>query len=221
MDTKILRDLSYGVYVIGAMDGDRPCGCTANSVMQITSKPQIVALSINKDNYTHELIEKTGRLSVNILAEDTDPSIIGGFGFRSGRDTNKFDGVAYQMRDGLPVLEDSCGFFTLTVKDSIKTSTHTIFIAEMTDGEKFGNRTPMTYAYYHAVVKGKTAKNAPTYDPEIDAPDAKPAEEPKVKWVCKVCGYVYDGDVPFEELPDDWTCPVCGVPKSEFEKRTV
>ncbi len=232
MDDIILRSLSYGVYIVTSMDGDRPCGCTANSVMQITSNPQTIAASINRNNYTNELIKKTGKIAVSILAEDSEPSLIGGFGFRSGRDNDKFDGVDYEMKDGLPIIKDSCGYITMEVKDSVETSTHTIFICEMIGGEAFGERAPMTYAYYHAVVKGKTAQNAPTYNPKLDSGEgesATPAEKAvnagKVmadassgkKWVCTICGYVYEGETPFEDLPDDWTCPLCGVPKSAFE----
>ncbi len=231
MNTKITRSMSYGVYVMTAMDGDRPCGCTANSAMQITSEPPTVAVSINHNNYTNELIKKTGKVAVNILAEDSAPSIIGTFGFKSGRDNDKFEGIDYEMRDGLPVIKDSIGYMCLQVKETVETSTHTVFIGEITDADVFNNRTPMTYAYYHAVVKGKTPKNAPTYvadeDPAADAapapatpaPEAPAQEGPKKVWVCTLCGYEYEGDVPFEELPDDWTCPLCGAPKSCFELR--
>lgn len=228
MNTKILRDLSYGVYIVSVKDGDKLSGCTANSVMQITSKPQTIAVSINKDNYTNEIVKKTGRMAVSIMAEDSDSNIIRGFGFRSGRDCDKFDGVDYEMRDDLPIIKDSCGYFTMTVNNSIETSTHTIFIAELDDADCFEGRTPMTYAYYHSVVKGKTAPNAPTYDAERDsvsaaeeAPDTAASETavPKMNWVCMMCGYVYDGETPFEDLPDSWSCPMCGAPKSMFELR--
>ena len=224
MDTKILRSLSYGVYIVTAMDGDRPCGCTANSIMQITSEPQTVAVSLNHANRTNEVVKATGRLAVNILAETSDAALIGGFGFVSSRDVDKFEGVAHEMVDGLPVLNGTCGYMILEVRSFIETSTHTVFIAEMTDARVLDPAAvPMTYAYYHDVVKGKTAKNAPTYIPEIDGDAAADgsggAEEKKGVWVCKICGYAYTGDVPFEDLPDDWTCPLCKAPKSQFEFR--
>ncbi len=224
MDTKILRSLSYGVYIVSSMDGERPCGCAANSIMQITSDPRTVAASINRANYTNELIKKTGRFAISILAEDSDPAIIGIFGFKSSKEYDKFDDFEHEMVDGLPIIKDSCGYMELKVIDSIETSTHTIFIGEMTEGAVFKGRTPMTYAYYHDVVKGKTGRNAPTYMPEIDSDKTSQSDEaasttPSGKWVCKRCGYVYDGDVPFEELPESWSCPLCGVPKSSFEYR--
>ena len=226
MNSKILRSLSYGVYVVTAMDGDKPCGCTANSIMQITSSPATVAVSLNRDNYTNVVVKRTGRFAVSLLAEDSDPSIIGRFGFSSTRNTDKFEGLDHTTVGDLPAIADSCGYFAAKVVDTLETSTHTIFIGEIVDDAENAGRTPMTYAYYHNVVKGKTARNAPTFDAELDAAPAPaaaaPAEEAPsaggAQWKCLLCGYVYDGDVPFEELPDDWTCPICCAPKSSFRK---
>lgn len=209
MDSKVLRNLSYGVYVVTAMDGARPTGCIANSVMQITSDPAVVAVSINHDNFTNRCIAGSGRLAVTILAEDTDPALIGRFGFQSGRDTDKFSGLEFEMHQGLPVPAAGCGWFACEVLGSYDTSTHTVFFARMIDGGQRGGA-PMTYAYYHAVVKGKSPKNAPTYQPE-ETPGA-------ARWKCSVCGYIYEGDVPFELLPDSYTCPICRQPKTKFVK---
>ncbi|MCR5845583.1 MAG: flavin reductase [bacterium] len=217
MNTKILRSISYGVYIVTSMDEGRPVGCTANSIMQITSEPQTVAISLNHANYTNEVVKRTGKVAVSILSEESDSSLIGGFGFRSSRDANKFEGVDYAVWEDLPILLDTCGWMTLKVIDSIETSTHTVFICEMTDGEMIGSKRPMTYAYYHEVIKGRAPKTAPTYIPELDG-DAAPAAEAAEKWICSICKYEYDGDVPFEDLPDDWVCPICGQPKSVFKK---
>ena len=154
MDTSILRKLSYGVYVISTWDNGRPTGCTANSVMQITSSPKItVALSLNHQNYTTECIKETGVFAVSVLAEDSAPSLIGGFGFRSGRDVDKFDGVDYKVEDFLPVISDSCGYLTCRVINTVETDTHTIFLSEVTGAGSFDKGPEMTYAYYHRVVK--------------------------------------------------------------------
>lgn len=154
MDTSILRKLSYGVYVISTWDNGRPTGCTANSVMQITSSPKItVALSLNHQNYTTECIKETGVFAVSVLAEDSAPSLIGGFGFRSGRDVDKFDGVDYKVEDFLPVISDSCGYLTCRVINTVETDTHTIFLGEVTGAGSFDKGPEMTYAYYHRVVK--------------------------------------------------------------------
>lgn len=215
MDKKALYDLSYGVYLVTAMDGNRPTGCVANSIMQVTSDPATVALSINHDNFTNGCIAKTGRCAVTVLPENAKPTLIGRFGFRSGKDVNKFEDVPYRMFDGVPVPDvGACGWLACEIVDRMETDTHTVFLAKVVDAAKGTGNPPMTYAYYHNVVKGKSPKNAPTYQaPETEKPAAK-----KFVWKCSVCGYVYDGETPFEELPDDWRCPVCGQPKSGFVK---
>ena len=224
MDSKIFRSMSYGVYVAGTMDGDRPTGCIVNSVMQITSSPATVAISVNHDNYTNGCIAKSGLFSFSILAEDSDPGLIGGFGFRSGKDVNKFDGVDHEMADGVPVVKDSCGYVVCRVINTMETATHTVFLGEVIDGVVYeGNRKPMTYAYYHQVVKGKSPKNAPTYLPEEEE-KAQEADQQKVvsvkeekvssKWKCQICGYEHEG----EELPEGFKCPWCGQPASVFRK---
>lgn len=229
MNLNVLRNLSYGVYVVSTMDQERPTGCIANSIMQITSAPVTVALSMNHDNYTNSCIQASGVFAVSILTVDSDPGLIGRFGFQSGKDHDKFDGLASEMADGLPVILDSCGYMTFKVIDSVETSTHTIFIGEMTDCSVIGNAEPMTYSYYHKVVKGKSPKNAPTYIPTIDGNEtvsdtdnvsdaSSDAFEKKSVYKCSVCGYEYDGDIPFNELPEDYVCPICKQPKSVFVK---
>ncbi len=212
MNTKVFRNLSYGVYVISSLDGDRHTGCVANSVMQITSSPASVAVSINHDNYTNACIKKSGKFAISILSEETDPGIIGRFGFQSGKDVNKFDSVKYAVKEGIAVLDGSCGYIVCKVTDMMETSTHTVFLGKAVDGDVNGNAPAMTYAYYHNVIKGKSPKNAPTYLPEEDASSGQ-------NWVCSVCGYVYDGNIPFEQLPDTYVCPVCRQPKEKFMKK--
>lgn len=162
MNTMALRNLSYGVYVISTWDKGRPTGCTANSAMQITSSPATIAISINHDNYTNSCIKDSGYFSISILAEDTDPGIIGGFGFRSGKDVDKFEGVESEVRASVPVLKAGCGYVVCKVVNSMESATHTVFLGEVIDAD-LRPGTPMTYAYYHNVIKGKSPKNAPTY----------------------------------------------------------
>lgn len=214
MNKNVFRNLSYGVYVVSTLDGARHTGCIANSIMQITSSPASIAVSMNHDNYTNGCIEKNGMFAVSILSEASDPSLIGQFGFQSGKDTNKFDNVDYSVKEGLPVINDSCGYIVCRVIDKMETSTHTVFLGEVVDGDILDSTPAMTYAYYHNVVKGKSPKNAPTYLPEeLEAPAS-----PK-KWVCSVCGYVYDGEIPFEEVPEEYCCPVCKQGKDKFIKK--
>lgn len=209
MNQSTFHKLSYGVYVISTWDEGRPTGCTANSAMQITSKPASIAVSINHDNYTNKCIAGSGRFAISILAEDSDPSIIGTFGFRSGKDVDKFEQVEYRVEDHMPVITDSCGYIVCRVIDKMETATHTVFLGEVEGAELFGNRNAMTYAYYHQVVKGKSPKNAPTYIPE----EEEPKETGTVKkFRCQVCGYVYEG----AEAPADYKCPVCGMGTDKF-----
>lgn len=211
MDTNIFRSMSYGVYVVSTMDGDRPTGCIANSIMQITSSPATIALSINHDNYTNGCIEKTGIFAFSILAEDSDSGLIGNFGFQSGKDVDKFKSVDYEMVQGAPVVKNTRGYVVCKVINKMETDTHTVFLGEVIDGGVYdGMGDAMTYAYYHKVIKGKSPKNAPTYIPEEAVKDT--AEEKEIKYICQVCGYVFEGD----PLPEDFKCPICGVGAEKF-----
>ncbi len=203
------RSLSYGVYIVSTLDGDRPTGCVANSAMQITSEPATIAISINHDNYTNACIEKTGKFALSILSEQSDAGLIGTFGFQSGKDVNKFDGVDAQVQSDISVIKDSCGYIVCKVIDKMETSTHTVFLGEVIEADVLEKADAMTYAYYHKVVKGKSPKNAPTYIAEEET-------KQEGKWMCGVCGYTYSGDVPFEEVPESYVCPICKQPKSVF-----
>ena len=178
--------------------------------MQITSSPATIAVSVNKNNYTHDCILKSKKFAVSVLHEQSSPDIISVFGFSSGRDTDKFSKVDYAVKGMMPVVANSAAYIVCDLEKTMETNTHTVFLGKVADADVLENKPPMTYAYYHNVVKGKTAKNAPTYIEE---------KTEKGKWVCSVCGYVYDGEVPFEELPDDFRCPVCKQPKSAFVKK--
>ena len=210
MNNNVFRNLSYGVYVVSSYDKSlsRHVGCVANSIMQVTSSPATIVVSVNHENYTNQCIKEFGMFAVSILTEKTDPKIIGTFGFKSSRDVNKFEEVESITKEGLNVIADSCGYMICKVIDKMETETHTLFLATVIDGDLLNNDEPMTYSYYHKVIKGKSPKAAPTY---IE-------EDKKEVYKCSICGYEYNGDIPFEELPDDYVCPICGVPKSLFKK---
>ncbi|MEG2522960.1 MAG: flavin reductase [Lachnospiraceae bacterium] len=213
MNTKVLRNMSYGVYLVTTVDGTRPTGCVANSLMQITSTPTTVALSMNHDNYTNGCIKQSGLFGISILAEDSDATLIGTFGFQSGKSIDKFANLDYEVKKGVPIIPATNGYMVFKVIDSIETSTHTVFIGELLDAAITNGGTAMTYAYYHNVIKGKSPKNAPTYQPEDEKIEVKTEV-----YTCSVCGYVYDGSIPFEELSEDYQCPICKQPKSAFKK---
>lgn len=163
MNKNAFRQLSYGVYVVSTWDKGRATGCTANSAMQITSEPATIAVSINHDNYTNQCIQDTGKFAVSILGEHSNPGIIGTFGFKSGRDNNKFDEVEQAVKGFMPVVADACAYIVCEVIDRMETSTHTVFLGKVLDADILKGDDPMTYAYYHNVIKGKSPKNAPTY----------------------------------------------------------
>ncbi|NLG92194.1 MAG: rubredoxin [Clostridiales bacterium] len=217
MKNEILFNLTYGMYAIGVKDDKKASACIVNTVAQVCNDPNMIAVSMNHNNYSHECIVKNGIFTVSVLSEDTSGAVIGALGFNSGRDIDKLSNVRHKiLAEGVPVLKENiCCWLLCRVVNSVETPTHTIFIAEIIAGSDEAKGKPMTYDYYHKVIKGKAPKNAPTYQAE------QPEEElDGNSWVCTVCGYVYnDPDVPFEDLPDDWTCPICGAPKSAFKRK--
>jgi flavin reductase (DIM6/NTAB) family NADH-FMN oxidoreductase RutF/rubredoxin len=227
MDTKVFRKISYGVYIVTSRDGDRINGQAANGVMQVCSRPPMVACAINKENLTHAFIQKSGVFAISILAQDTPLSLIGRFGFKSGREANKFEGGAHRLgNNGCPIIaEHTVGYLEGKVTWQLDAGTHTIFVGEVVEGELLDDGEPMTYAYYHEVKRGTTPETAPTY---IEEKKEKKEERNMKKYKCTVCGYIYDpeeGDpdggiapgTAFEDIPDDWVCPVCGASKDQFE----
>ena len=211
MDKKVLRNLSYGVYVVTSRDKDKNVGCIANSIMQVTSNPSVIAVSINHDNYTNKVIKENNKFGVSILKETTDAKIIGTFGYKSSKDTDKFDGIKFKEILEIPVLENTCGYMVCKVIDTMETSTHTIFLGEVIEADDYSTENAMTYKYYHENLKGSSPKNAPTYEETSTSQVDK--ESKKRKWRCSICGYIHEAD----ELPDDFKCPLCGVGKEYFE----
>lgn len=209
MNKKAFYNMSYGVYVTTSADNGKPVGCITNSNTQITSSPATVSVSVNHDNYTAECIEKSGLFGFTVLSIDSDPEIIGKFGFFSSKDTDKFSGFEYDMKEGVPVLADGCAYAVCRVIDKMETSTHTVFLGEVIDADTLKQSEPMTYSYYHKVLKGKSPEKAPTYVEET-------AEETGTKkFVCDVCGYIYEAD----SVPADFKCPICGVDASHFKEQ--
>jgi len=227
MDLKALHKIGYGMYVVSSKRDKKFNGQIANTVFQVTAEPPAIAVCINKQNLTHEFIKESKVFTISILSKETSMVFIGRFGFRSGRELDKFKGLDYKVGlTGAPVvLENSVGYLEAQVIDNMDAGTHTLFVGKVVDAMIIKDEEPMTYAYYHQVKRGKSPKTAPTYIKEENQKEVKKME----KYRCTVCGYIYDpekGDpdssikpgTPFEELPDDWVCPVCGVGKDQFEK---
>lgn len=201
MDTKALYNIQCGLFVLTAADGEKQNGCIINTVMQVTSTPVKISITVNKTNYTADMIKKTGRFNVSCISESANFSLFERFGFASGRDTEKFDGFdGYKTaNNGINyVTEGANAYFAAKVVDTVDVGTHYIFVAEVEDAEVLSETPSATYSYYHKNIKPK--------------PEAKKTE--KTRWVCKICGYVYEGD----ELPADYICPLCKHPASDFEK---
>ncbi|HTW90689.1 MAG TPA: flavin reductase [bacterium] len=228
----VFNTITYGLYVVTARDGEKRNGCVINTLVQVAIAPCQVTVSVNKANLTHEMIMKTGLFAVSVLEQETPLQFIGVFGFRSGREYDKFAHAGY--RDGItgcPLLtEHALAVVEARVRTAVDCGSHTMFVADVVASELVRQGTPLTYAYYHEVKGGKTGKNAPTYAATMAAKNAEDSERTNKmkKYVCQVCGYVYDpaaGDpdngvpagTPFEKLPADWVCPVCGAGKDQFE----
>lgn len=195
-DMTALFNIGYGLYVISTNDGEKDNGFIANTVCQLTSDPCRIAVTVNKQNYSHEIIQKTGKMNVNCISKDAPFSLFERFGFVSGRDVKKFALLDIMRSDnGLAVLTEYVNaFFSLEVESYTDLGSHGMFICTVTNAAVLSEVESMTYAYYHAYVKPKPPK--------------------KTGYVCKICGYVYEG----EPLPDDFICPICKHPASDFEK---
>ena len=204
MDSSSVYKISYGLYVLTASQGDKDNGCIINTLSQLTSSPMQISVTVNKANLTHDMIKATGVFNVSVIDTSADFSLFKHFGFQSGRNVQKFGtpdsykfSPCYADNGVLYVKSGANAFLSGKVVNEIDLGTHTMFIAEITDGEVLSDKPSMTYEYYQQNVK------------------PKPAEK-KTGWVCKVCGYIYEG----EELPDDFVCPVCKHRREDFERLT-
>ena len=161
MDKTALFQLTYGLYVVGTFDGERPVGCIINTCFQVTSENPILAVSLNKNNFTLDAIRRSGKFSLSIIAEESDTSVIGSFGFRSSRDADKYADYGYDVMAGAPIVKGKfAGRLVLEALNFVDAETHVVVLGRLVDAEK-GEGTPMTYEYYHRVVKGKAPKLLP------------------------------------------------------------
>ena len=171
MDKKAFYKITYGLYIITTSADGKDSGCVVNTLAQVTSEPARISVAINKDNYTSQQIQKSGSFSAVVLAQDVDIRLIGTFGFRSSRDTDKFAGLETQHdENGNPyVTQGTVARFACHLVDTLDVGTHLLMIGDVEDAEVLSDAEPMTYSYYHKVKKGTTPKNAPSYQ--------KPAEK--------------------------------------------
>lgn len=203
---KAMYNLGYGLYVLSARCDGKDNACIINTAIQVTTTPNRVIIAVNKANYTHRMIVETGEFTVSMLDETAPFALFQHFGFRSGRDVEKFDGTYSASRSKNSILhltQHVNAYITCKVVTATDLGTHTLFLADVTDGDVLGKEPSMTYAYYQQNVKPRPA-----------AAPAAPTGEKKTAWRCTVCGYIYEG----ETLPEDYVCPICKHGAADFEK---
>lgn len=207
MDRTAIFKLTYGLFFIGTKSEESENICVINTAAQVTQTPLRISVTMLKSGYTHDLIQKSGQFSLGIMGRSASMDAIAHFGQLTGRSTDKLSGWQIE-RDSLgnPQFSQGC-IATLSGKvvQSLDLGTHTLFIADVVDGASLSDEQPLTYADYRVLKAGGSLSGGA-------------APKPKAAYQCTICHYVYDGEIPFEELPDDWVCPVCGKPKSVFAK---
>lgn len=221
--------LSYGMYIVSSGEGMSGNGFISNAVFQVSASPAKFAVCCNKDNFSSELIASNKAFSISVLSQDTPMPFIGTFGYKSGRDTNKFSNTTVSISEtGTPIVtEHVLSFIECKLQQTVDAGSHLVFIGEAINAGAINEGTPLTYDYYRNVKKGVAPKNAPTF---IDK-SAHTETAPKIfdKHKCIICGYIYseeDGDstsgtapgTKFDDLSDEWACPVCGASKGDFIK---
>lgn len=181
--------LSYGLFVLTARDGEKDNGCIVNTVFQVTDNPFKISVTVNKNNYTHDMIKKTGVFNISVLTESVPFSVFQHYGFKSGRDTEKINSSTMpRSENGVVYLSAfTNAFMSAKVVEETDCGTHTMFIAEVTEAKTLSDERSVTYQYYFDNIK------------------PKPQPQKKKGFVCQICGYVYEGD----ELPEDFVCPIC------------
>ena len=204
MNRKAMYKLSYGLFILTAKEAEKDNGCIINTAIQAASEPNQLSICVNKANYTHDMIERTGKFTVSVLSQNAEFELFKHFGFQSGRDTNKFETFEKCSRgiNGIYyITEGTNAYISVTVTKTEDLGSHTMFIGEITDMEVLSNVPSVTYDYYQNNIKPKPQEVGKT-------------EDGQTIWRCRICGYEYVG----EELPDDFICPLCKHPASDFEK---
>ena len=204
MDKKAMYKLTYGLFVLTANENGKDNGCIINTAIQAAGDPNQVSISVSKQNYTHDMIVRTGKFTVSSITEKADFSLFKRFGFQSGKDTDKFQGFDGWMRgiNGVTYITESTNaYISVEVEKSVDLGSHTLFIGKVTDMEVLSDDKSVTYEFYQSNIKPKPEQVGTTPTGET-------------VWRCIICGYEYVG----EELPEDFICPWCKHPASDFEK---
>lgn len=206
MDSKVMNQLSYGLFVLTANVDGKDNGCIINTAIQVASEPNRISIAVNKANYTHDMLMETSKFTVSILSQAADFELFKRFGFQSGRTADKFAGFTDCKRvasGALAITKGTNAYISGWIEQRIDLGSHTLFIAQVTDGEILSTVPSTTYTYYHENIKPKRQP-------------VRQTAEGKTIWRCSICGHEYEGD----ELPADYICPICKHPASDFEKVT-
>ena len=200
MNKKAMHKLSYGLFILTSKFDQKDNGCIINTAMQVASDPLLLSISVNKNNYTHDLIKKSGQFNISILSQDAPFDLFKHFGFQSGRDVDKFSDFDYCSRssNGLYYINKfTNGYISVKVEQCIDLGSHSMFIGSITDMDVLNDTLSTTYEYYQNNIKPKVTQS-----------------KTQTIWRCTICGYEYEGEL----LPDDYICPLCKHPASDFEK---
>ena len=223
MNEKALFQIGYGLYLVAANENGKDNACIVNTVMQVTQNPIRLLVSVSNQNLTHDMIKNTGKLTVSVLTEKTPFSVYSHFGYQSGKKVDKFEDFEDVTRcaNGCYRLNrNSSAYFCGTVSESFALDTHTMFLVEVTDADIVSTQTPVTYDFYQKYVKqpykpvAKKSGVAKTNANDTNGAGKEGTEAKTNAYVCKICGYVYEG----EFLPEDYICPICKHGASDFEK---
>jgi len=225
MNKSALFRISYGLYVVTSTKGEEKNGFIGNTTFQITSNPTQIAIGVSVNNYTHEFIRQSKIFAVSVINRDATMELIQTFGYKSGKDIDKFANIAWHTgENGAPLIDIGVNAtFECNVVQEVNLDTHTIFIGKVTNGNIVNDSIPLTYEYFRNKMKGKAPVNAPTF-----VEDESPQTANNGKYVCSVCKYEYDPEIgdpehgippgtKFEDILDDWKCPVCNSPKKVFK----
>ena len=231
MDKKALHRISYGLYVIGIKAENHFGGCVIDAVAQVSGgQPPVIILGSMNNNLTNRLIKSKGEFTLSVLPENIHPFVVANFGFQSAKDADKWANVRHTIKDGLPVLDGAAAYLRCKTAEAKELATHTAFFCEATDAWQGENSAkPLVYGDYQREMKSAAMEAFKTFRETGKAPgsniagelqpSAAPGDTPSAgaKYQCRICGYVHEGDPPFEELPDGWVCPLCGVGKDSFD----
>lgn len=199
MNKNAMHKITYGLYILTAKEGEKDNGCIVNTVCQVTSEPNRIAVAVNKGNYTHDMIQRTGVFNVSILTEKSKFDTYKHWGFQSGKDVDKAEQISFKRSENglIYITEETNAYISAKVLSTVDLGTHTLFIADVTDADVLGEDESVSYSFYQKNIKSVS----------------KAAEAQKKGFICTVCGYIYEGDT----LPDDFICPWCKHPASDFQ----